>query len=196
MADEKKDNPTLELTINVPVIVKPWRLRAVTTKYGDKCIFTVKEGDKELDVMWLPIDFANDLKALGVLEISEWPDTKKPKFTVLKGAPDVVLAKTQAPGDKYPHVSVQLAKEDSGPEMPAASGASASRDRPASPATHTLVDHGTLMDQCVQDGIVQAKRIALGLGVQNTDDPMVAGPLITAAHALSATLFIQRARQS
>jgi len=189
MAD-REELPVLELAPNVPVIVKPWRAKGVTTKYGPKLILTVKEGDAQ-SIVWLPLDLVNDLKTLGVVEIGKWDDGN-PKYTVLKGAPDIVITKVHEAGEKNAHIEVALPGEDGGPEKPAKAPARPVEPRP----TPTGTPAPDVMGGCVTEAITQAQRIAVGLGIENLlfHDPLVAAAVVEAAKSLASTLYIQRAR--
>ncbi len=180
----RENYPPLDLEVNVPVIVKPWRLRSVTTKYGDKLMLVVKDGEALNEIQWLPVDAANDLVALGALDIGRW-ENGDIKYSIKKGAPDIAICKRQKAGDKYPHYEIALADEDAGPEMPA----------PTSAPTPTADSPADVLGQCMADaiGMVKAARAELS-GPQERNDPAVIAACIQSAHALAATLFIQRSR--
>lgn len=188
MAD-REELPTIELEINTPVIVKPWRARKVTTKYGDKLMLTVKEGEVLSEIPWLPIDLANDLVSLKVMELGKWDDGNV-RYSILKGAPEIAICKRQAKGDKHPHYEVELPGDEDGPEMPEKAPQRPVETRTGPAPTSTPVS----LTACVTEAIQEASRIVSATGAENMDDPLIAAAFIEAAKALAATMFIQRAK--
>lgn len=188
----------VELEDDVPIIVKPWRVRTVGTKYGDKLMLVVREGREEREIPWLPMDLLNDLKALGVAEIVK-NDKGESYWRVKSGAPDIAIVrrtKESAKG-KYKEYEVEIAKEDSGPDMsgggfrraPDVATGTQGSDPPPPPAPSSD------MDAAVTEAIAQTKRILSGLGFDNLDDPLVGQAAIDAAKSLASTLFIQTRKE-
>jgi hypothetical protein len=199
MPEDRKDLREITLAVNVPVVVKPWRCRGVKTKYGDKLILVVREGNEDAEVKWLPVDLANDLVAMKVMELGHWDDGNV-KYSIRQGAPDIVIGKVQAPGDKNPHYEVHLAGEDSGPEMPAKPPVSPPAARTATglaptPVAQTPQPLVTMHHECVKFGAQEADKIAeLLVEPELRSDPIVAAALLTLAGALANTAFISRSR--
>lgn len=186
----ERNLPQIELEINVPVVVKPWRVRMVKTKYGDKLMLVVKDGKQESEIPWLPVDLASDLVTLKVLELGKWPDGNT-KFTVLQGAPDIAICKRQGAEDKHPHYEVALADENAGPEMPT---------RGPVALNPTADDPVDVLADCANTAATLVLAMNRRLGIEDKDysmetfGPQLLAASIRASASFAATLFIQRTR--
>lgn len=179
---EKKYADHLALEVNVPTLIKPWSVRgAKSPKTGETFyMLGVKEGGRDLEVPWLHLSHMEELVGLKVASRGQWPDGN-PKFTIVNNAPEVVVCKRQPAGEKYPHLEFALATEDSGPEMPTRSPS------PAPNPEAVTADYVTL-------AVSETKRLLLGLGVENLEDPLIAQAAIECAQKLYVTFRIEGQR--
>ena len=183
---DKKYADHLELEKDTPVVIKPWTIRAVKTENGTKYMLGIREGGKDLELPWLPLDAAERLVELKVCTRGTWPDGN-PKYTVIKGAPDIVVCKRQPKGEKYAHLEFAIPGEDDGPDMPDSGPEAAKSPAPAGASRATPPD-------LVKEAVDITRRICSGLNIENLDDPLVAQAAIECAEKLYVTLRIESQR--